>query len=106
MLILKGGQQLIILVDKHGASLIACILTTLDIIAFCWVYGVKRVCNDVYFMIQKETNFYWRFCWGIVAPLILIFVMVYTVSNFENLTYKDKQYPSWAKSMIDFKLIK
>lgn len=95
---LQGGQWMLNLVDFFGASTIIFILGLFEIIAICWVYGVNRLCRDIDFMISHKPGLYWRLCWGILTPLMMIVILIYTVVSFTPATYKGLAYPEWATS--------
>lgn len=63
------------------------ILAALEIIAVQWVYGVNRFCRDIEFMLNRKTGYYWKFCWAILIPLVLIVVFCYTVITSKPLTH-------------------
>lgn len=86
------------IVDFFGASTIAFMLVLFELIAVCWVYGVSRLCRDIEFMINRKPGLYWRLCWGIFTPLMMIVILVYTVVSYTPLTYKGLAYPDWAMS--------
>ncbi|XP_055383393.1 sodium-dependent nutrient amino acid transporter 1 [Condylostylus longicornis] len=88
-----GGQFILALVDFYGASFVALILAIGELIAVAWIYGVKRFCNDIQFMMCVKTGIYWRICWGLITPCLMISVLIYTLIDFELLKYKDVEYP-------------
>lgn len=47
-------------------------------------------------MMRLQTGCYWRLCWGLFAPVILILVLAYSLISYEALTYKGHEYPTWA----------
>lgn len=91
-----GGQFILNLVDFYGASLPALVLAIGELVAVGWVYGIKRFCEDIQFMTGQITGIYWRICWGIVAPGLMLSVLIYTLIEFKPLTYKDVEYPYQA----------
>lgn len=58
--------------------------------------GVDRLCRDAEFMIGRNPSKYWRTCWGILTPIMMIFILLYTLVSFKPLTYKNQFYPSTA----------
>lgn len=87
-----GGQFLIGFLDFYGASFVALILAIIELLTVSWIYGVNRFCHDIEFMLGKKTGFYWRFCWGILTPLMMIAILVYFVLNWSPPTYHDYEY--------------
>lgn len=47
-------------------------------------------------MLNRKTSSYWRICWFLITPLILIIIFLYTVATLSPLTYGDKKYPATA----------
>lgn len=69
-----------------------------QLITFCWVYGVDRLCADIQFMLGIKTGWYWRICWSIITPVLMIAIFVYFVvelaQSSEPITYKNQPFPS------------
>lgn len=61
--------------------------------------GVNRLCRDTEFMSGRNPGLYWRLCWGIISPAILITVLLYTFASYKPLTYQGKMYPDTAYGM-------
>ncbi|XP_048511531.1 sodium-dependent nutrient amino acid transporter 1-like [Athalia rosae] len=91
-----GGQFVLTLVDHYGASFIVYIVATCEIIGIMWVYGLENVIDDVEFMLKSRPGVYWRFCWCVLIPVVLIAVFVYVMIDMEPLTYGNVEYPSVA----------
>ncbi|XP_046404052.1 sodium-dependent nutrient amino acid transporter 1-like [Ischnura elegans] len=89
----QGGQFILALVDYYGASFIVYVLSTLEVIAISWVYGLENLCQDIYFAIGEKVGAYWRLCWGILIPCILCVILTYSFMNFIPLTYAGIPYP-------------
>lgn len=63
-----------------------------------FIAGVKRLCQDIEFMLHIKTGWYWRLCWSLITPGLMFMVLIYTLVNYEPLRYKDTDYPYWASS--------
>ncbi|XP_055309717.1 sodium-dependent nutrient amino acid transporter 1-like [Sitodiplosis mosellana] len=94
--ITPGGQFILNLVDFFGASFVVFILAIAEIVAVCWIYGTDRLCRDAEFMIGRNPGKYWRTCWGVLTPVIMIIILLYTLVSFKPLTYKNQFYPPTA----------
>ncbi|KAA0194672.1 nutrient amino acid transporter 1-like [Hyalella azteca] len=81
------GQYVLTLIDYYGGGFLIFILAALEVIAVHWVYGIKRFCLDIEFMLNRKTSYYWKFCWAILIPVVLIVVFFYTVATSEALTH-------------------
>ncbi|KAK9300396.1 hypothetical protein QLX08_006927 [Tetragonisca angustula] len=91
-----GGQFLLTLVDYYGTSFVVFILASFEITAVTWVYGIENFLDDIEFMLDRKTSSYWRICWFLITPLILITIFLYTVATLSPLTYGGKTYPATA----------
>lgn len=80
-------------VDYFGASFVAFFLAIAELIAFGWIYGVSRICRDIEFMLGIKTGWYWRICWGIVTPGLMIAIIIYNLATLEPLKYNNYVYP-------------
>jgi len=87
-----GGQFLITFLDFYGASFVALILAIVELMTVSWIYGVDRLCKDVEFMLGRKTGLYWRLCWGVVTPGMMIGIFVYFIWTWKPLTHQDYEY--------------
>ncbi|EDV98124.1 sodium-dependent nutrient amino acid transporter 1 [Drosophila grimshawi] len=92
MYITPGGQFLLNLLDFYGATFVALVLAIFELLAIGWVYGVKRVCRDVEFMLGIKTSKYYRICWAVITPLLMTSILIYMLALYEPLKYKDYTY--------------
>ncbi|XP_061389733.1 sodium-dependent nutrient amino acid transporter 1-like [Musca vetustissima] len=88
-----AGQYILNLVDFFGCSFIALVLAIAELISFAWIYGTKRLCEDIEFMLGIKTGYYWRICWTFVTPGLMMGVLLYSLINYTPLTYKGETYP-------------
>jgi len=77
--ITPGGQALLELVDYYGGTLLIIALASLEMIGLNWIYGTSVLTRDFNFMLQTELSNYWRFCWGILCPLLLPLLFFYAL---------------------------
>ena len=68
-------------------------LTVLEVVGIIYVYGFKRVLEDIKFMLGIELGIYWKFCWGFLVPVALSFFFFYYTFTFEQITYAGNSYP-------------
>lgn len=47
-------------------------------------------------MLDRKMHSYWRICWFLATPLILIIIFFYTVATLTPLTYGGTEYPASA----------
>lgn len=65
-------------------------------VAIFWIYGLDNWCNDIEFMVQRRVGLYWRLCWGLITPLFMIAVFIYSLVEYKWPTYSGQQYPGEA----------
>lgn len=91
-----GGQFILNLVDNYAGSMMVLFVAIFELFVLGWWYGVRRVCKDANMMINQKTSWYWRSCWGVITPLIMLVILIYTYVSYVPLDYKDIPYPAWA----------
>lgn len=68
----QGGIYFFQLIDHYAASVSIMFLAFFQIIAIAWFYGANRLSRNVKKMTGRYPSIYFRFCWLIAAPLLLI----------------------------------
>ncbi|XP_031354950.1 sodium-dependent nutrient amino acid transporter 1-like isoform X2 [Photinus pyralis] len=80
-----GGEFVLVTVDYFLGTFLPFALVILEMLAICWWYGVENVCLDIEFMCERRVGSYWRICWSLITPLILIAVFVYCLLSMQPL---------------------
>ncbi|XP_059047183.1 sodium-dependent nutrient amino acid transporter 1-like [Achroia grisella] len=89
-----GGQYILELVDYYGGTFLVLFSAICEIIGVFWIYGLESFCLDIQFMLGVTTSVYWRFCWGIITPGMMLVVFIYALTSFEAITFGDYVYPT------------
>lgn len=58
----------------------------LEVVAVQWIYGLKNFILDIEFMLGRKTGLYWRICWAVIIPLLLIYIFISTLATAETLS--------------------
>jgi solute carrier family 6 amino acid transporter-like protein 5/7/9/14 len=58
--------------------------------------GVDNFCSDIEFMVGRKLSAYWRLCWGIITPVLMISILAYAIVTMKPETYQDKPFPTSA----------
>lgn len=95
----QGGFYFFQLLDRYAAGYSILIAVLFETIAVSWIYGTNRFCDDIRDMIGFYPGIYWRVCWKFVAPIFLLFIIVYGLIGHEPLRYEDYIYPEWANTL-------
>lgn len=67
------------------------------------ILGLENLTLDIEFMLNIKTSVFWRFCWGLITPLIMGVVFIYALISFEAVTFGDDYvYPVPAIGMYLF----
>jgi len=77
--ITPGGQTMLDLVDYYGGTLLILALASLEVIAINWIYGTNVLTRDFNFMLGTNLSVYWRFCWGVLCPVLLPLLFFYVI---------------------------
>lgn len=57
------------------------------LIKFIFFSGLENLCVDIEFMLGIKTSIFWRFCWGLVCPILMGIVFVFALVTVENLVF-------------------
>ncbi|XP_011876475.1 PREDICTED: sodium-dependent nutrient amino acid transporter 1-like [Vollenhovia emeryi] len=89
-----GGQFMVTFVDYYVTSFIAFLPAAFEMIAVAWAYGLSNLLNDVEFMLKRRLSMFWRVCWSVLTPGIILVIFIYAFANLEMLKYNKNFYPS------------
>ncbi|XP_044732346.1 sodium- and chloride-dependent GABA transporter ine-like isoform X2 [Chrysoperla carnea] len=94
----QGGIYYFQLIDHYAASISIMYLAFFEIIAVAWFYGAWRLSKNVEDMTGHPPSLYFRFCWLILAPLLLLFLWIFALIDYTPPTYDNGNYtyPDWA----------
>ncbi|EDW93063.1 sodium-dependent nutrient amino acid transporter 1 isoform X2 [Drosophila yakuba] len=91
--ITPGGQHIITLMDFHGVTFVSLVSAIFELIAVGWIYGTKRLCQDAEYMLNIKTSNYYRICWSIVTPMVMLVILVYSLLTMRPLSYNGQEFP-------------
>ncbi|XP_036359291.1 uncharacterized protein LOC115211848 isoform X2 [Octopus sinensis] len=93
----EGGLYILQLMDECTGFPVM-IIGICMCVAIAWVYGVKRFCANITHMIQHKVSWFWRILWMGVSPVILLFVLIFSVIDYKPLAEKfvSSAYPYWS----------
>ncbi|CAG9774079.1 unnamed protein product [Ceutorhynchus assimilis] len=87
MYVTPGGQYMLDLVDHFGGTFIVFVFAIFEVYAVVFLYGLENFCMDVEYMTNKKVGIYWRVCWGLIMPILLVTIFIYFVCTLPTLTY-------------------
>ncbi|CAK1547193.1 unnamed protein product [Leptosia nina] len=92
-----GGQYVLEIVDYYGGTFMRLFAAIAETIGVFWIYGLENLTIDVQFMLGKTSSFYWRICWSIVTPILMIVVFFYAMITTERILFGGTyEYPAAA----------
>lgn len=94
--ILQKGQYFLVITDYYVVSFTGFILAALEIIGVFWIYGLENFVDCIEFMSNRKPSLYWRISWAVLTPLLILFILFYTLFNLTSPTYADAPYPTAA----------
>ena len=74
-----GGQIMLEMVDYYGGTVLILSLASVEVIAINWIYGTSTLTRDFNFMLDTQLSVYWRFCWGVLCPVLLPLLFLYVL---------------------------
>ncbi|XP_028269350.1 sodium- and chloride-dependent GABA transporter ine isoform X2 [Parambassis ranga] len=85
------------LLDHYTAVISLMVLAFFEVVAVCWIFGVPRVSLMVEKMQGKAPNIYFRVCWLLLSPLLVLCIMISIIIQYTPVHYGDYRYPAWAE---------
>lgn len=92
----RGGQYVFEIMDFYGGSIPLMFLAVFECIGLMWVYGYDNFAFDVYYMLERKSGFYWKLTWKFTAPVVLGFIIIASLIDYQPLHYGTYDYPTWA----------
>uniref|UniRef100_A0A182JD70 Transporter n=1 Tax=Anopheles atroparvus TaxID=41427 RepID=A0A182JD70_ANOAO len=77
------GLEVLDVVNTYGVEMTVLTLVILEVVTFCWLYGVARICQDIKFMLGIATGIFWRLCWAFVTLAIIFTIWVFGFITFK-----------------------
>ncbi|KAJ8412400.1 hypothetical protein AAFF_G00127360 [Aldrovandia affinis] len=97
--VMQVGIYVFQLMDHYTAIVSIMFLAFFEVIALCWLYGVKRLSQNVEEMTGKKPNIFFRVCWTVISPVLVSVLLVFSIIQFKPARYENYVYPSWAQGI-------
>ncbi|XP_035494812.1 sodium- and chloride-dependent GABA transporter 1 isoform X1 [Scophthalmus maximus] len=95
--ITKGGIYVFQLMDHYTAVVSLVLLAFFEVIAVCWIFGVRRLSLMIKKMQGKTPNIYFRVCWMLLSPLLVLCILISSLVQYTPVHYGKYTYPVWAE---------
>lgn len=69
---LQGGIYFFQLMDHYVVTTTIIYIALFETIAVCWLYGTDRLSRISQHMTNHYPSLYFRFCWLVAAPLLIM----------------------------------
>ncbi|XP_051923737.1 sodium- and chloride-dependent GABA transporter ine [Hippocampus zosterae] len=93
----KGGIYVFQLMDHYTAVVSLMFLAFFEVIAVCWLFGVRRISYMIEKMLGKPANIFFRVCWFLICPLLVLCILVSSIIQYTPVQYGTYKYPLWAE---------
>ncbi|XP_076005850.1 sodium-dependent neutral amino acid transporter B(0)AT3-like [Genypterus blacodes] len=96
---LGSGNYWLELFNRYVGAAPLLLIAFFEVISVIWIYGLRRFSEDIYFMTGRKPNIFWKACWVLITPLMLIVVFLLFVF-FES--QESLSYPAWNPNYENF----
>ncbi|XP_077418378.1 sodium- and chloride-dependent GABA transporter 1 isoform X2 [Vanacampus margaritifer] len=93
----KGGIYVFQLMDHYTAVVSLTVLAFFEVLAVCCLFGAPRISYMIERMLGKPVNIYFRICWFIMCPLLVLCILVSNIIQYTPAQYGTYRYPLWAE---------
>ncbi|XP_006262015.1 sodium- and chloride-dependent transporter XTRP3 [Alligator mississippiensis] len=110
---MEAGNYWFDIFNDYAATLSLLLIVLVEIIAVCYVYGLRRFEKDLHLMIGHKLSWYWKIMWAFASPLLIISLFIFYITDYiltGTLQYQawdatqghlvTKDYPSYALAVI------
>ncbi|KAK9404342.1 sodium- and chloride-dependent glycine transporter 1 [Crotalus adamanteus] len=92
----QAGIYWLSLMDNYAASFSLVVISCIMCVAIMYVYGYRSYFKDIEMMLGFPPPIFFQICWRFISPVIIFFILIFTVIQYEPITYNTYVYPTWA----------
>ncbi|XP_059339356.1 sodium- and chloride-dependent transporter XTRP3 isoform X3 [Ammospiza nelsoni] len=89
----EAGNYWFDIFNDYAATLSLLLIVLVETIAVCYIYGIRRFEKDLYTMIGRKPNWYWKIMWAFVSPLLIISLFIFYITDY--ILTGTLQYQAW-----------
>ncbi|XP_026037795.1 sodium- and chloride-dependent GABA transporter ine isoform X1 [Astatotilapia calliptera] len=97
--VMQVGIYVFQLMDHYTAIVSIMFLAFFEVMATCWIYGVKRLSANLEEMNGHKANIFFRLCWLIVAPVLITVILIFSIIQFKPARYGEYVFPPWGQGV-------
>ncbi|CAD6190428.1 unnamed protein product [Caenorhabditis auriculariae] len=91
-----GGILIMEWLIVYGTTWALLIAVFCEVMVVVYIYGMQQFVLDMKEMMGFRPGVYWKLCWSIAAPVILLSMILSNFINYQPLSYQDYNYPPAA----------
>ncbi|XP_071984706.1 sodium- and chloride-dependent glycine transporter 1 isoform X3 [Engystomops pustulosus] len=95
----QAGIYWLLLMDNYAASFSLVIISCIMCVAIMYIYGHRNYFKDIEMMLGFPPPLFFQICWRFFSPAIIFFILIFTVIQYQPISYNDYVYPGWAISL-------
>ncbi|XP_026866101.1 sodium- and chloride-dependent GABA transporter ine isoform X1 [Electrophorus electricus] len=97
--VMQVGIYVFQLMDHYTAIVSIMFLAFFEVVAICWLYGVRRLTSNLEEMMGRKPGMFFRLCWMVICPVLIAVILVFSVIQFKPARYENYVYPAWAQGI-------
>lgn len=94
--ICPGGIYYFTIIDSFSAGISVFYIAFFETIAITWIYGAKKLANNVEAMNGKRPSKLIIMCWYFVSPVFILIIWIFSWIQYTPISYGKKQFSSGA----------
>ncbi|KAM7446489.1 hypothetical protein ABFA07_005148 [Porites harrisoni] len=95
----QGGIYVFNLFDSFSAGISLLFLVTFELLVVGWIYGAKKLVEDIEATTGRRVSRWWIMCWKVVTPSMVVGIFLFSIIKYKSVAYEGRMYPSWAEGL-------
>ncbi|XP_028589562.2 sodium- and chloride-dependent glycine transporter 1 isoform X1 [Podarcis muralis] len=95
----QAGIYWLLLMDNYAASFSLVVISCIMCVSLMYIYGHRNYFKDIEMMLGFPPPIFFQICWRFISPVIIFFILVFTVIQYRPISYNTYVYPTWAISI-------
>ncbi|VVC33584.1 Sodium:neurotransmitter symporter [Cinara cedri] len=97
-LVTQGGIYLFQIIDYYTSTWSVIYIAFFEVIAVSWMYGANKMTQEIHRITGTKPMWFFKFSWYFTTPLLLMFVWIFSLTDYEPPTYMHgtRSFPVWT----------